>query len=54
MTSKHQHTSILESDVKDDDVMRAERNVNRFVPLEFKRDKVQRVVERALSRQMDD
>ena len=47
-----QHTSILESEV-DDEVM-ADGNRNRFVPLEFKRDKVHRVVERALSRQMDD
>jgi hypothetical protein len=43
----------LESEVGDD-VMKADGDRNRFVPLEFKRDKVQRVVERALSRQMDD
>jgi hypothetical protein len=49
----HQYTSILESEVGDD-VMKADGDRNRFVPLEFKRDKVQRVVERALSRQMDD
>ena len=34
--------------------MAENRTVNRFVPLELKREKVRRVVERALSRQRDD